>query len=292
MQAGNIRMSERKSIPMSVQVEVALAARRRCCLCVFLNGLDQVKKGQIAHLNHKADDARFDNLVWLCLEHHEEFDSETSQSKGIMMQEVREYRRRLYARYKLSETEATGLPPIELPALPHVSQYDALTTDSSETSGSAAWRYPMWQVANEPDFFAYKASNRADGVCLIERIDLPDGRIVVACIATAGNPGQSITNCVEHLCFQVCKRFDIPGDRLVWLEHYDYDKSGEWHMVTFGQAPPHGSFADPTWIEMTPSLWKSLRLAPKRRLVASHGTYKSKLTKHFPWPTDALVDSQ
>src|SRR5207245_728190 len=79
----------------------------------------------------------------------------------------------------------------------------------------APWRFPLWQVANEPELFAYKAGNQADGVCLIERIDLPDERIVVAAIAVAGNPGNSITNCVEELCFQVCARFDIPARRLV-----------------------------------------------------------------------------
>ena len=79
---------------------------------------------------------------------------------------------------------------------------------------STLWRYPLWQVANEPDLFAYKARN-ADGVCVIERIDLPDGKIVVACIQIAGNPGRSITNCVEDVCFQVCNRFEIPPNRLV-----------------------------------------------------------------------------
>jgi hypothetical protein len=50
-------------------------------------------------------------------------------------------------------------------------------------------RIPVWLVANQPEFFAYKAGNGCDGVCLVEQINLPDGRIVIACIQMAGNPG-------------------------------------------------------------------------------------------------------
>jgi len=149
------------------------------------------------------------------------------------------------------------------------------------------WRFPLWQVANEPELFAYKAGNRADGVCLIERIDLPDERTVIAAIAVAGNPGNSITNCVEELCFQVCARFDIPASCLVWLEHYD-NYGDEWNMVTFSRVPPIGPFSDPKWTPMTPKLWKGLRLRPKKRLVKRGDDYESKLAKKFHWPNEAI----
>ena len=123
---------------------------------------------------------------------------------------------------------------------------------------------------------------------LIERIDLPDERIVIACIAVAGNPGMSITNAVEEICFQVCERFEIAPDRLVWLEHYDDDEDDEWHIVRFGGQPPEGPFLNPTWTAMTPELWASLRLKPKKRLLHRHGSYQSKLKKLFPWPTEDI----
>jgi hypothetical protein len=44
-----------------------------------------------------------ENLVWLCLEHHDEFDSHTSQSKGLTPEEVRAYRDRLYKDLGTSE---------------------------------------------------------------------------------------------------------------------------------------------------------------------------------------------
>lgn len=201
-----------------------------------MTGRDEVRKGQIAHLNHDPSDSRFQNLVFLCFEHHDEYDSRTGQSKGFTAEEVREYRDRLYSRNGALPTpaELTVLAhSTELSPLPETSEYDEVRNRFSKELKFTRnpWRYPLWQVANEPELFAYKAGNRADGVCLIERIDLPDGRIVISCIAVTGNPGNSITNCVEELCFQVCERFEIPAEKLVWLEHYDYydddDKTGE-----------------------------------------------------------------
>lgn len=283
-------------MPKPVEKDVLLASRRRCCLCVFLHHRDEVHRGQIAHLNHNASDSRFANLVWLCLDHHDEYDGRTSQSKGLTTDEVREYRDRLYAQNN-PEANQEILKHIllaegtELTPLPPTSDYEKLRASfPKELSFTAApWRYPLWQVANEPEYFVYKAGNRSDGICLIERIDLPDGRIVIACIETAGNPGNSITNCVEELCFQVCERFEIPADRLVWLEHYDYYEEQEWNLVTFTQIPPKGPFANPKWIIMTPELWQELRLRPIKKLRQWYGHFHSKLTKLFDWPTEALL---
>jgi hypothetical protein len=230
------------------------------------------------------------------LEHHDEYDGRSSQSKALTLAEVREYRDRLYDRYdpeaKRRVLDNTRSPEtLELSPLPPTSEYETLRKSFPRELEftSAPWRYPLWQVANEPEFFAYKAGNGADGVCLIERVDLPDGRIVIACIETAGSPGMSITNCVEELCFQVCARFEIPANRLVWLEHYDFDEKCEWSMVTFAQMPPQGPFANPKWVDMTPELWGELRLKPKRRLTKWRRNFHSKLTKLFHWPTEALL---
>lgn len=257
-------------------------------------GRDDVRKGQIAHLNHDPSDSRFQNLVFLCFDHHDEYDGRTGQSKGLTLEEVREYRDRLYSRNGAlpTPTELTALAhSTELSPLPETSEYDdVLNRFSKELEFTRnPWRYPLWQVANEPELFAYKAGNRADGVCLVERIDLPDGRIVISCIAVTGNPGNSITNCVEELCFQVCERFEIPAEKLVWLEHYDYDADAEWNMVEFKRMPPDRPFEDPTWIRMTPEMWRDLRLKPKKRLRRRHNSYQSKIAKLFHWPDEALL---
>jgi len=103
-------------------------------------------------------------------------------------------------------------------------------------------------------------------VCLIERIDLPDGRTVVACLQPAGNPGTSITNCVEGIAAQVCARFDICPAKLIWLEHYPQIRPAEWDLVEFDQQPPKGAFAGPRWIEMDESRWRDLGLRPRKCL--------------------------
>lgn len=239
---------------------------------MFLANRDEVRKGQIAHLNRRRDDPGFENLVWLCLEHHDEFDSRPSQSKGLTPDEVRQYRDRLYRIVSERTPKRPAIvpveSPVELPTMNSGSEYEAARRSSSSRLDfiSTPWRFPVWQVANEPELLAYKAGNRSDGICLIERINLPGGRIVIACIDPAGNPGCSITNCVEDICFQVCERFGIAAELLVWLEHYDYDPDYGWYPVRFEQRPPHGPFAGPRWTAMTPSLWTQLRLSPKRTL--------------------------
>lgn len=286
-------MRTRKPISKDIELRVLLACGRRCCLCLYLNDRDEVRKGQLGHLNHQPEDARFENLVWLCLEHHDEFDSRTSQSKGLTEQEVRAYRDRLYEHISVKAGRRNYYedpPPVELPPFEANSEYDHVRANFPREARftSQPWRFPLWQVANQPEIFAYKTPN-ADGVCLLERIDLPDGRIVIACIAIEGNPGRSITNSVENIVFQVSERFKIPAKSLVWLEHYDYDQTNEWNMVTFGQIPPNGPFADPVWHEMTSETWGDLRLRPKRKLRRRNGNFESKLRKLFHWPHDSLI---
>lgn len=288
-------MSQRRPVQKSVQTDVLVASRRRCCLCVFLDNLDEERKGQIAHLDRDPSNHQFRNLVYLCLDHHDEYDGRTNQSKGYIADEVRTHRDRLYARndphgkWTVQADKQLDEPTRSSPHEP-LSEYEIVRRDFSQELlfTTAPWRFPLYQVANEPEFFAYKASNRADGICLIERIDLPDGRIVIACIETAGNPGISITNSVEELCFQVCERFEISPSRLVWLEHYDYYDWNYWSVVSFGQMPPDGPFADPKWTDMSPELWRDLQLKPKKKLRSSQKGFSSKLTKLFPWPTEPL----
>jgi hypothetical protein len=227
--------------------------------------------------------------VFLCLEHHDEYDSQSRQSKGLLLEEVREYRDKLYSQNRntaaiakhATMTEDAGLEP-----LPNSPQYEILRKHFPRKfeRSDAPWRFPLSQVADEPELFAYKTPNGIDGVCLIERIDTPDGRIVIVCIGITGNPGNSITNSIETLCLQVCERFQIPSDKLVWIEHYDFFEPQEWNLVIFGKMPPKNTFEEPTWTPITPAIWKSLNLRPKKKLKSFAGSYESKITKLFCWP--------
>ena len=91
-------MGERKNIPDNVVAGVLETSRRRCCICVALRDDISEKKGQIAHLDRDPSHNDPDNLAFLCLEHHDQYDSRPSQSKGFTPEEVKRYRAALPAR--------------------------------------------------------------------------------------------------------------------------------------------------------------------------------------------------
>lgn len=92
-------MTSRKRIPESTQAEVLVQSRRRCCICFGLKRDDEVKKGQIAHLDGNRNNNKIENLAFLCFDHHDEFDTSTSQSKGLNFNEVLKYREELHYHY-------------------------------------------------------------------------------------------------------------------------------------------------------------------------------------------------
>lgn len=87
----------RRSLPSDTETELLHLSRRRCCLCFGLLGDLGVKKGQIAHLDRDPSNNEVDNLAFLCLDHHDEYDSRTSQSKGLKRKELLIYRASLYS---------------------------------------------------------------------------------------------------------------------------------------------------------------------------------------------------
>ena len=89
-------MTKRKHTPKEIETQVLIDSGRRCCLCFGLDGDISQKRGQIAHLDKNPSNANPDNLAFLCLEHHDQFDSCTSQSKGLTISEVKNYRALLY----------------------------------------------------------------------------------------------------------------------------------------------------------------------------------------------------
>jgi hypothetical protein len=87
--------SRRVHIPAIVQDHVLTQSRRRCAICFGLNRDMSIKQGQIAHLDDDPSNPHPDNLVFLCLAHHDEFDSSPRQSKGLTIGEVRRFRKEL-----------------------------------------------------------------------------------------------------------------------------------------------------------------------------------------------------
>ena len=85
----------RKSPKTNVIPDLLIATRRRCCLCVYLDGDDSRKRLQIAHIDGDRSNSVESNLVPLCLDHHDEYDSTTRLSKGLTAKEIKAYKQRL-----------------------------------------------------------------------------------------------------------------------------------------------------------------------------------------------------
>ena len=85
----------RKAIPPEVQARVLAESRRRCAVCYGLSRDLQVKRGQLAHLDQDPSNNKQTNIVFLCFDHHDEYDSTTRQSKGLTLAEILAYHRQL-----------------------------------------------------------------------------------------------------------------------------------------------------------------------------------------------------
>jgi hypothetical protein len=83
---------QRQKIPQIIETQLLTSCRRRCCICYGLERDFRVKQGQIAHLDGNRDNNKIDNLAFLCLAHHDNYDSKTSQSKGFTINEVKAFR--------------------------------------------------------------------------------------------------------------------------------------------------------------------------------------------------------
>jgi hypothetical protein len=108
-------MGERKRISTSTETDLLLKSGRRCCICYLVNHDYSVKIGQIAHLDKNNANSHLENLAWLCLEHHNQYDSKTSQSKNFTKREVKEYRKLLYETVQKNRNENLNIKKHEVP---------------------------------------------------------------------------------------------------------------------------------------------------------------------------------
>ena len=71
-------------------------------MCFGLNRDTSIKQGQIAHLDQNPANKAEDNLAFLCFEHHDRYDSSSSQSKNFTLTEVKHFRSELYEMVRLA----------------------------------------------------------------------------------------------------------------------------------------------------------------------------------------------
>jgi hypothetical protein len=144
----------RKAIPQETQTKVLIACRRRCCVCFGLNTDDSEKRGQIAHSDRNPENTEIDNLAWLCLLHHDLYDSRTSQSKGLTRHEVARFRSDLVSHlersYASSALRQIGAEPPSHAAATHSAQREEGERAAGEPELDA-WGYPTFlQVSALP----------------------------------------------------------------------------------------------------------------------------------------------
>ncbi len=108
----------RKKLPPKLEVRILTLSRRRCALCFGLYADLDVKRGQIAHLDRHRTNNHTDNLIYLCLPHHDEYDTKPSQSKRFTPDELRKYRGQLYALMKKQPPLSWPDARIETPSRP------------------------------------------------------------------------------------------------------------------------------------------------------------------------------
>ncbi|WP_373078049.1 hypothetical protein [Fusobacterium varium] len=85
----------RKSIPTQTKINILTKSKRRCAYCFGLHGDLKVKHGQIAHIDRNNENNSENNLAFLCLEHHNVYDSTFKQTINLFPQELINYKTQL-----------------------------------------------------------------------------------------------------------------------------------------------------------------------------------------------------
>lgn len=152
----------RPKLPTHVEKEVLLKSGRRCCICVGLHNDLVVKKGQIAHLDHNPSNNNQDNLAFLCMDHHDEFDSETSQTKKLTMHEIQHYRDQLYTQLDAPEARAAPAPPQRGDTVISIGQSGGVTAHTFINEAPEPEVNCFTVYGNEPDGGIFKTRFRLE----------------------------------------------------------------------------------------------------------------------------------
>lgn len=123
----------RKSIPKSTETAVLVQSRRRCAICFGLDRDARLKSGQVAHLDKNSTNNAEENLAFLCLDHHDEYDSLSSQRKNFTIGEVKRFRDELYLTVNKAFAQQVHFGEIKVPPSdPYAGDYTRI--DGGENS--------------------------------------------------------------------------------------------------------------------------------------------------------------
>jgi len=104
----------RKKLTDEVETQVLTLSKRRCAICFGISSDMNEQYGQIAHLDGNPNNNDLDNLAFLCLNHHDKFDSKTSQSKNYKKNEIKIYRDQLYMYNKMNNVLGKSKEEIQI----------------------------------------------------------------------------------------------------------------------------------------------------------------------------------
>ena len=151
-------MSKRKKIPKDTEIKIFKRCRRRCCTCYGLKRDKDTKTGQIAHLDHDSSNNEIDNLAYLCLPHHDEYDSRRSQSKGLSLVEVKLYKKELEDHFRTWQFSRKDNELLNF--LASMIDLETMADTASKIAGQYVWYGP--QLAYEALTFEDRESCDAD----------------------------------------------------------------------------------------------------------------------------------
>jgi hypothetical protein len=120
-------VTARKRVPDDFQQRVLDRSRRRCALCIHFNNDWDQKEGQLAHLDRDPSHFAEDNLVFLCLPHHDNYDTKRRQTKNLTIHEAKTARDRLYKFIEAGGDLATADQQSNRSGGIHERQVDTLT---------------------------------------------------------------------------------------------------------------------------------------------------------------------
>ena len=119
--------------------------------------------------------------------------------------------------------------------------------------------------------FDYEGFHKIPSFCYVEIHKNENFTVVVATEPDYDEEGAgtSITNRAEFIATEVCKQYEIPQEKLVWIEHYEHksfhsrDREETWDLVAFNSKTtpvtgyweyPRGEtvFTSPKWQALTP----------------------------------------
>jgi len=83
---------ERVKLSDKLVDDITTECRRVCAMCYALSNDATTKYGQIAHLDHKRTNNRPSNLAYLCLAHHDEYDTIRRQTRRYKSGEIKRYK--------------------------------------------------------------------------------------------------------------------------------------------------------------------------------------------------------